>query len=136
MAASLNAAARPEEAIVHAEMAMRLEPYYPAWFLGNVLLPSYDQAGRYEERLAIAEKLFERALKGEWPPEMAHRTLTVIYARLDRMEEARAHAAKYLKIDPNFSVERWRRSPYLSMFKDQKWLDSIAEMMRKAGLPD
>ena len=52
------------------------------------------------------------------------------------MEEARAHAAKSLKIDPNFSVERWRRSPYLSMFKDQKWLDNLAEMMRKAGLPD
>jgi adenylate cyclase len=117
-------------------MAMRLEPYYPAWFLSNVLLPSYSQAGRYEEMLAIAEKLFERALKGECPPQMAHRLLASSYARLDRMEEARDHAAKSLKIDPNFSVERWRRSPILSMFKDQKWLDSIAEMMRKAGLPD
>jgi adenylate cyclase len=136
LAGSLNAAARPEEAIVHAEMAMRLEPYYPAWFLSNVLLPSYSQAGRYEEMLAIAEKLFERALKGEYPLQMAHRRLASSYARLDRMEEARAHAAEALKIYPKYSVERWRRSPYLSMFKDQKWLDSVAEMMRKAGLPD
>ena len=52
------------------------------------------------------------------------------------MEEARAHAAKSLKIDPNFSVETWRRSPILSIFKDQKWADSIAEMLRKAGFPD
>ena len=136
LAGSLNAAARPEEAIVHAEMAMRLEPYYPAWFLSDVLLPSYSQAGRYEEMLAIAEKLFERALKGECPPQMAHRLLASSYARLDRMEEARDHAAKSLKIDPNFSVERWRRSPELSLFKDQKWADSIAEMLRKAGFPD
>jgi hypothetical protein len=52
------------------------------------------------------------------------------------MEEAQAHAAESLKIDPNSSVERWRRSPKLSIFKDQKWLDSNAEMQRKAGLPD
>jgi len=69
LAAALNARARPEEAIVHAEMAMRLEPYYPAWFLDNVLLPSYSQAGRYEETLAIPEKLLERALKGKCPPQ-------------------------------------------------------------------
>jgi TolB-like protein/Tfp pilus assembly protein PilF len=136
LATSLNAAARPEEAIVYAKNAMRLEPYYPAWFVGMVLGPAYSQAGRYEESLAIAEKLLERYLKGERPPQMAHRTLASSYARLDRMEEARAHAAKSLKIDPNFSVERWRRSPELSLFKDQKWADSIAEMLRKAGFPD
>ena len=136
LALALNAGARPEEAIVHAKKAMRLEPYYPAWFLGMILAPSYDQAGRYEESLAITEKLFERALNGEWPPQKVHRMLAVSYARLDRMEEAQAHAAELRKIDPSFSVERWRRSPYLSMIKDQKWLDSNAEMMRKAGLPD
>jgi hypothetical protein len=52
------------------------------------------------------------------------------------MEEARAHAAEFLKIDPNFSVEKWRRSPRASFLKDQKWMDSVAEMMRTAGLPD
>jgi hypothetical protein len=51
------------------------------------------------------------------------------------MEEARAHAAESRKIDPNFSLERWRKSR-LWMFKDQKWLDSAVEMMRKAGLPE
>ncbi len=39
-------------------------------------------------------------------------------------------------IDPNFSIERWRSSPINSTVKDQKWLDSMAEMQRKAGLPD
>jgi len=136
LALALNAGARPEEAIVYAKKAMRLEPYYPAWFLGNVLAVSYDQAGRYEEALAVSNKLLKRALKGEYPLKKAYRRLALCYARLDKMEEARANAAEFRKIDPNFSVERWRRSPYLSMFKDQKWLDSGAEMMRKAGLPD
>ncbi|UCE52286.1 MAG: tetratricopeptide repeat protein [Desulfobacterales bacterium] len=135
-ALALNAGARPEEAIVHAKKAMRLEPYYPAWFLDMILAPSYDQAGRYEEALEVDKQLLERAKKGGWPLQNAHQSLAVGYARLDRMEEAQAHAAELRKIDPNFFVERWRRSPHLSMIKDQKWLDSIAEMMRKAGLPD
>jgi len=136
LALALNAGAKPEEAIVHAKKAMRLEPYYPAWFLDMILAPSYDQAGRYEEELEVDKQLLERAKKGEWPLQNAHQNLAVDYARLDRMEEAQAHAKELRKIDPNFSVERWRRSPYLSMIKDQKWLDSIAEMMRKAGLPE
>jgi adenylate cyclase len=135
-ALALNAGARPEEAIVYAKKAMRLEPYYPAWFLGNVLTVSYDQAGRYEEALEVNIKLLKRALKGEYPLKYAYRRLTLSYARLDRMEEAKGHAAEFLKIDPNFSVKRWRRSPRASFLKDQKWVDSVAEMMRKAGLPD
>ncbi len=136
LALALNVEARPEEAIVYAKKAMRLEPYYPAWFLGDVLAVSYDQAGRYEEALAVSNKLLERALKGEYPLRKAHRRLAQCYARLDRMEEARAHAEEFRKIDPKFSVKKWRKSRKLSVFKDQKWLDSGAEMMRKAGLPD
>jgi adenylate cyclase len=136
LALALNVEARPEEAIVYAKKAMRLEPYYPAWFLGDVLAVSYDQAGRYEEALAVSNKLLKRALKGEYPLKKAHRRLALCYARLDRMEEARNHAAEFRKIDPKFSVKKWRRSRKLSVFKDQKWLDSSAEMMRKAGLPD
>ena len=136
LALALNFEARPEEAIVYAKKAMRLEPYYPAWFLGDVLVVSYDQAGRYEEALAVNKKLLKRALQGEYPLKKAYRRLALCYARLDRMEEARAHAAEFLKIDPNFSVKKWRSSRGLSLFKDQKWLDSGAEMMLKAGLPD
>ena len=51
------------------------------------------------------------------------------------MEEARAHAAEFRKIDPSFSLEKYRRS-IRGMFKDQEWVDSVVEMMRKAGLPD
>ncbi len=136
LALALHVGARPEEAIVHAKKAMRLEPYYPAWYVAEILAPAYDQAGRYEESLAITEKLLERALKGEWPPLKVHLDLAIRYARLDRMEEAQAHAAESLKINPNYSVAEWRKRPVYSIFKDQKWLDSSAEMQRKAGFPD
>jgi adenylate cyclase len=131
----LNHAARPEEAIVYAKRAMRLEPYYPAWYEGDVLAVSYSQAGRYEEALEANKKLLERALKGEYRIGKAHRRLAGIYARLDRMEEARTHRVESLKINPNFSVERWRRTAR-SIFKNQKWIDSSAEILIKAGFPD
>ena len=131
----LNHAARPEEAIVYAKRAMRLEPYYPAWYEGDVLAVSYSQAGRYEEALEAYKKLLERALKGEYRIGKAHRRLAGIYARLDRMEEARTHRVESLKINPNFSVERWRRTAR-SIFKNQKWIDSSAEILIKAGFPD
>jgi adenylate cyclase len=135
LAASLNHGARPEDAIVHAKTAMRLEPYYPARFLYSPLGAAYDQAGQYEEALEVHKKLLERALKGEYPIGKAHRRLAGIYARLDRIEEARAHGAESLKIDPNFSVEKWRRKAS-SFFKNQKWIDSLAEMLLKAGFPE
>jgi tetratricopeptide (TPR) repeat protein len=135
LAAALNYGARPEEAIVHVKKAMRLEPYYPAFFL-LTLFTSYDQAGHYEEALEVNKESLERANKGEWPLQNAHRWLAISYARLDRLEEARAHTEELLKIDPDFSVNKSRKSPANLLFKDQKWLHSIAEMMRKAGLPE
>jgi TolB-like protein len=115
-------------------MAMRLEPTYPAFFLSS-LGYAYDQAGRYEESLEVRKKFLDRALKGEDEIIDAHRHLAVGYARLNMMEEAIFHASEMLKIDPGFSIDRWRKQPINSIIKDQKWLDSKAEMMRKAGIP-
>jgi hypothetical protein len=46
-------------------------------------------------------------------------------------DEARAEAAKVLRIDPKFSMESFaRRLPY----KDQKVIDDLVSALRKAGL--
>ena len=123
------------EAIFHAKQAMRLEPYYPAWFLSQALYIAYDQTGRYEDALAVGKELLKRAHKGEGSLKKAHRRLALSYARLDRMEEAREHAAEFRKLDPDFSLERYRKSTSW-MFKDQKWVDGVVDMMSKAGLSD
>jgi adenylate cyclase len=135
LAWSLKIGARPEEAIAHFKIAMRLEPFHPAWFLSSAI-NSYDQAGRYDEALAICKQLLERAVKGEHPLERAHLSLAAGYARLDRMEEAQIHAKELLKIVPIFSVKKYRSSPPFSEYKDQKYVDGYIEMLRKAGLPD
>jgi adenylate cyclase len=133
-AAILNSSARPEEAIVFVEKAMRLDPYVPAVFM-EWSAWCYDQAGRYNERLAISEKLHYRALEGEWPLGRSHFNLAVAYARLDRMEEAEEHMAEYRKIQPNVTVLMLKQFLRF-LYTDQNYADSIAEMARKAGLPE
>ncbi len=49
------------------------------------------------------------------------------------MEEARAHAAEILKIKPDYTVEFYRKT---TPYKDQKYLDSLVELLIKAGLPE
>jgi adenylate cyclase len=131
LAETLHYGGRPEEAIVHAKKAMRLEPYYPAWYLVNLAGP-YEMIGRYDEAIAIWKQFLERSLRGESPPIYAHERLVINYARLDRMEEARAHAAEILKIKPDYTVEFYRKA---TPYKDQKYLDSLVALLSKAGLP-
>ena len=107
----------------------------PPFVLTNLAL-SFDQAGRNEEAISAYKKVLERALKEKGNPIEAHQGLAVNYARIGRMEDARHHAAEIRRIDPTFSVDRWRRHPLAPIFKDQEWLDSRAEMLRKAGLAD
>jgi adenylate cyclase len=123
---------RFEEAALFAERAIRLNPNYPAWYLW-VLGPSYRMAGRYDQALAAFEKLLERSLKGEHNPLFAHLYLTDVYMQLGREEEARAHAAQVLSLDPNFSVERWGRT---QDYKNPSLLEPVLDNLRKAGLPD
>ncbi len=62
-----------------------------------------------------------------------HMSLAIIYALLDRQEEADAAAKKVLEIDPNFSVRLITKAwPY----KNQDYLKSLVDAMHKAGLPD
>jgi len=111
---------------------MRLEPYYPAWFM-YCLAGSYEMLGRHEEAIEIWRKLLERALKGEIPPIFAHERLAIIYAKLDRMEEARAHTSEILKIKPDYTLELFRKS--MSSYGDKAYVESLVDLFRKAGLP-
>ena len=133
LAGSLVYAGRPEEAIVHAKKAMRLEPFHPAWFLIS-LDSSYAMLERYEEAIAVREKVLERALKGETPPLWSHQRLAAYYAGLDQMDEARAHVAEILKIDPNYNAESFRKG--LGVYKDRAFVDRLVDLIIKAGLPE
>ena len=57
--------------------------------------------------------------------------LACVYATVGRDAEAHAEAAEVLKIDPNFSAERFVNS---FAVRNKKLLDSALNDLRKAGL--
>jgi adenylate cyclase len=60
----------------------------------------------------------------------AHAHLAVTYVLAGRQEEARAEAAEVMRIDPQFSVERYAKMvPY-----NQALVDQQVKALRKAGL--
>jgi adenylate cyclase len=130
LAHTMHYAGRFEEAITLAKKAMRLTPYYPAWYL-SILAQSCRMAGRYEEALAAYKQLLDRSRKGEVPPLWAHIGLAVTYMELGLEEEARAHAAEVMRIDPNFSLESWSKADF---FKDPAHFERLLDTLRKAGL--
>jgi TolB-like protein/DNA-binding winged helix-turn-helix (wHTH) protein/predicted Zn-dependent protease len=58
-AEALNIAGRPEDALRALEQAMRLNPRYPAWYLGHAGW-AYNSTGRYEEAIAALKTLLLR----------------------------------------------------------------------------
>jgi len=130
LAHTMYYAGRVEEAITLAMKAMRLTPYYPAWYL-SILAQSYGMAGRYEEALAAYKQLLDRSRKGEAPALWAHIGLAVSYMGLGREEDARAHAAEVMRTNPNFSLESWSKADF---FKDPAHFERLLDTLRKAGL--
>jgi len=125
-------AGRFEEAIALIKKGMRITPHYPAFYLNHLGRP-YFQTGRYEEALTIYKQLLARSRKGEYNPLPAHLNLAGTYIMLGREEEARAHAAEVLRINPNLSLEWVRKA---SFYKDPAHLERVLSALHKAGLPE
>jgi len=125
-------AGRFEEAITLAEKAIRLSPYSSRWFL-LILDDAYRMAGRYEEALAVGKQYLEHCQKIECNPFPAHMGLAATYVGLGRIDEARAHAAQLLKIDPSFSLDKARK---MISFKDPAHFERALDTLRQAGLPE
>jgi hypothetical protein len=52
---------------------------------------------------------------------------------IGREEEARTHPAEILRINPNYSVQFFRKP---TAYKNQTYLESLIDPPRKAGLPE
>ena len=119
MGKTLAFAGRHEEAIPEYKIAIRLNPITPSYYMWSLGL-SYARTGQYDEGIAWCEK----AVHMEPDSLMARIMMTVVYSVSGRDEEARAEAAEVLRINPNFSLEKFaeRAGPWL-----------IREL-RKAGL--
>ena len=130
LAQTLSYTGRSEEAIELMKRAMRLNPYYPEWYLG-ILAQSYRVAGRYEEAIATYNEFLERSRETGGNTLLAHLGLASTYVRVGREDEAQAHAAEVLKIDPDFSLEWVHKATF---FKDPALLEEELDALHKAGL--
>jgi len=122
---------RPEEAIELVKKAMRLSPYYPAWYLA-VLGHAYRLTGQYEEAITLLESWRARANPRSALP---HLFLAFTYEEAGRGEEAQAAVAEVLKRKPKASIKGYAKSK-LFPYKDPADIERVLDSLRKAGLPE
>ena len=114
---------QPEKSLEWLKKAMRLNPYYPDWYLWY-LADAYNALGRSEDVIATVEKMRN--------PAEGRRMLAANYAHLGKLEKAEAQAREVLKLHPKFTISSWAQRP---PYKDREVLDRYMEGLRKAGLP-
>ena len=98
-----------ELAVRHARRASELSPLDPIRYYFDSLGASAEAAaGNYEQAVALAR----RSLRANALHASTLRILTIAYAMLDRMDEAREIVQRMLILEPDFSVQRFlARSP-------------------------
>jgi TolB-like protein/Flp pilus assembly protein TadD len=112
------------EAIELAKKAMRLNPNNPDWYPWNLAFAYFT-----DKRYGAALEVFKNQRAN---PESG-RFLSAIYAKLGRLEAARAAASAYLRYNPSFSISQWAaKEPYA----DATVLEDYVDGLRKAGLPE
>jgi adenylate cyclase len=112
-------AGRCEESIPEYKTAIRLNPMPPVLYFWSLGL-SYGLIGQYQEAITWCEK----AVRQEPDSFYARLMMTVVYSWSGRDEDARAQAAEVLRIDPNFSLEKF----------EKRAGKSLVDALRKAGL--
>jgi len=124
----LAIAGRPLDGLGVLQRSMRLDPFFNPTLLGHVG-HCYIMLGNDRAALAPLRECAARAPR--WRP--AHVWLAAACMRLNLVNEARTAAARVLDIEPNFSIEAWRR---LHPYRDLAGPERIYEALRAVGLPD
>ena len=124
-----------EESVQMCEKAIRLQPHAPLWYFSD-LANAYYWTGRYEESLALAEKLIDKSQKtgfrtgerwGYWISARAK-------VKLGSESEAQEDFAKFLEIATGWTWESDRRNTlYKPEIIDQEHQDM--RILRIPGHP-
>jgi adenylate cyclase len=120
---TLRFADRNEEAIPEYKKAIRLNPIPPTNYLFGLGL-AYCWTGQYEEAI----KWCEKAVRQDPDSFLSRLMMTVVYSESGRLEDARAEAEEVLRINPKFSVDKWKKA---AKIKDKS---PFIGALRKAGL--
>jgi adenylate cyclase len=104
--------------------AMRLNPYYPDWYLWN-LADAHNELRQHEEVIRTVNRMKN--------PAEGRRLLAANLAHMGRLDEARAQAEEILRLYPGFSLSAWSERP---PYRHKEDLAFFMEGLRRAGLPD
>ena len=122
----LTLAGRPEKGVEFVKKAIRLSPIPPAYYFSHLGL-AYRDSGQYEEAILA----YKKAIYKQPTLLFAHLGLAASYIYVGQEEEAHAEAAEVLKVDPEFSLERYAMTlPYKNKADTDRYVDAL----RKAGL--
>ena len=122
---NLLVAGRPAEAIPVLQKAMRLSPI-PPYVCLHTLAMCYRYTGQYEEAIALCRRILQK----EPNQLLTQLGLAAALMQAGKEDEARAEAAKVLRIDPNFSLERFAK---ISQYKDQSETDRAINAFARRG---
>jgi adenylate cyclase len=131
----LAGAGRAQEGIALIERAIRLNPFYP-WYYLSGLSTSYFLLQQYDNGVQIAEQLLDRGKK-EGHKDMirnGHMYCAINLVELGQIEQAQAHMKEYLKVKPGIIVnnlEAW----YRDRIQNPADLERMLSAMHKAGMP-
>ena len=123
----LQAMRKPREAVDFFLKAMRLNPYYPAWYVWK-LGSAYYTMRQYENALTPLKEALNRNPKFK----RARLELAATYAQLDRIEEAGTQVEELLADHPDASIKQELQWEFASDEQQEHWLEGL----RRAGLPE
>jgi adenylate cyclase len=121
-------ARRPKEALQVIQKAIRLSPHT----LPNVLMwegQAYYALGQYDKAIKSFERGHKRGPRSLGPLAW----LTLSYAVVGRMDEARAAVRKVLKLAPSFSAKGWVKAQRIN---DPAKSEQALAALLKLGLPE
>ena len=106
---------------------MRLDPFPP--FNAPLIAWANYMLKRYGEAVDVLRECASRLPNVQWP----HLLLGSAHAQLGQLEEARKETREVLRINPGFTIERFKRQ---AVHKDPKDVEHRLDGLRKAGLPE
>lgn len=126
----LNFIGRPAEGLAEINLAVRLNPRHPDWYL-----PIWARALFLLDRHLDAVAVFHRLVgsRTEPPPIPSFLLMIATYMAIDRLNEARDLVLALLQVSPDFDLAR---VPQFAPFKKQENLDRFLQLLRQAGVPE
>ena len=118
---------RADEALILARKSLRLNPFYPGWYL-RVLGNAHLLREEYDQAIAALQQAVQ--LKGRCSHSCAE--LVCAYVEAGRLAEARTIVARMLKFNPDYTVSYYGQVNVMLPVVFKRYRQSLL----KAGLPD